>query len=166
MPQPSPYQFSLREMLLLITAIGASLALVLQNVQNWAPLHGTGLTRDFSLQSSVKQIASSQGLGGAVSGSGGGGASSGPESREVSFSYGFRIPKKDRLAVYTALRGQIEKLLAESECRIDGGGSGSRSFHSRYQNDSLRGIVKVEMRDDSTDLEYVHISYFAVEFKK
>ena len=166
MPQPSPYQFSLREMLLLITAIGATLALVLQNVQHWAPLQGTGLTRDFSLQLSVNQIALSQGIRGRDSGSGGGGASSGPESREVSFSYGFRIPKKDRQAVYTALRGQIERMLADSECRIDGGGSGGRSFHSRYQNDSLRGVVKVEMRDDSTDSECVEISYFAVEFKK
>jgi len=161
-----PFQFSLREMLLTITAIGACLALMLQNVRNWIPFRGTVLAYEFSLQDAVNRIASQHGVSPHASGSGGSGRGSGPHGCESRASYGFRIPKKDRLAVFDSLKREVEAILKDSGCTLDGGGSGPMSFHWRYRTGSLCGVVKVDMDDISDFPEFTQISYYVAEFKK
>jgi hypothetical protein len=165
MPQPAPFQYSIRELFLTITAVAACLTLVLQNVKHLVPMRGSELTANFSLQATIQELASKKGIK-IGSGSGGSSSSGGPESYQTSSSYGFKIPSKDRAAIFKDFRDHIEAALSESRCKSDGGEFGSRSFSRRFHNDHLQGIVKAEMRDDSTNPEYVHITYFAVEFKK
>jgi len=160
------FQFSLRELFLAITTAAALLCLLLQNVRHVTPFYGTLLTRDFSLDASVKKICSSRGITGNISGSGGSGSGGGPDEFHISSQYGFRISKKDRLAVFNDLKDKIHGLLKESHCDINAGGSGGSSFYLRYHTSALNGCVKADMHDAADSPEYVVISYFAIEFKK
>lgn len=160
------FQFSLRELFLAITAVAALLCLLLQNVRHITPFYGTLLTRDFSLSASIEKICTNRGITGHISGGGGTAGGGGPDEYHISSQYGFRIPKKDRLAVFGDFKNHIQGLLNDSHCRVNAGGSGGNSFYWRYQKNGLHGCVKVDMHDAADSPEYVVISYFAIELKK
>ena len=169
MSQPARFQFSIRELLHAITAIGALLALVLQNVKLFVPFHGTELTQEFLFPEVFQQIVSNAGISESVVRRRGGGSSRDSECRELSTYYQCEIPREDHQAVFDAIFNKIGKRLTDSGFKTlggKGGGDGGQNFDWRYHNDSLCGVVTVKMSNNPGDPKNTYFHYFAVEFKK
>ncbi len=160
------FQFSLRELMLAITATAAMLCLIVQNISRSVPFSGTGLTSEFSLDARVNQIARDRGLSMRSWKTSDVSSSLGPDGRHDSCSIGFQLPKTDREPVFNKLAWEIEAMLSQANCEIRSYAPGSRSYHWRYRTNSFNGSVRIEMHDDANDPNYAVISYFVVEFEK
>ena len=146
------WQFSLRELLILMVAVAAVVALFVQN----RPRRPTSFYDNFNPQAELESIGSSQSLPVDISGSSQN-SGGGPNSAQLEASFYLRSPSLDELQskIMTEWRSRIFAKLQQQGCDPVGNSqSGKRdrgseefdslsSFGLRYRKGATRGILRI-----------------------
>lgn len=164
-PMRTPFQFSIRELLLATTAIAALLALAQKYWIESRPIQGTELTSQYFIPAEVAGIAKALGVSHHFSISGGGNGSSNDVRRVRSGSYSFAFPPKYHDHVVYQLRQAVVDKVIAGGCRIHGRSSGGH-WELNYSKGSMEGIVELNAVSEQGQTDRLHIMYSATEFRK
>lgn len=160
------FQFSIRELILLLTAVAAVLGLARTYWKDSQPLRGTELTHDAFISKEVQQFAKKSGVIGNISRSEGGSGSSKFHQRIRSGRYSFQVPSKYHDGIVYQLRQGIADKISAGGCRIIGRSSSGEQWELSYTNDSMDGVVELMAVSETGDKSCLHVMFFAIEFKK
>lgn len=152
MDQPSPprrsfWRFSLRELLLLMLAIGAFLGWGRATYQRYKPFVPTPFFTKLDLNGDIILIRQQLGEPTARWSSSSGSGQGNPSRYERDYRFGFPLPAAKANAFIDKLRQRIVDQLDAHDCRVQGRGGGTTSgmeeFHLRYTRDVVEGSLRV-----------------------
>ena len=150
----APWRFSIRELLLLTTAVAALVAVFLAYYRDSQPFQSSHLIDNFGTGTHIRRVAASVHPQTAIiNGGGGGGGNS--EARTLSYGYTIELPKAARGPFMAQLERDAQTMLSKDRPASHGTISGDKDFTFSYHGGPSRGVLmvrRVDISDEEMDL--------------
>ncbi len=150
---PATWRFSIRELLLLTTAVATFVALFVTYYKRSLPFSESLLCKEFGKSEHIRAVAAPMARSPVINGGGGGGGNERNSTRE--FSYLIDIPRSLRANFMWKLEQEAQRMLKQDRPQYSGrmawGGGNPPGFSYSYQGGQSQGTIHVRKFDVSDE---------------